>query len=518
MDTQTFAAWSTQSAGIQDWAHLRDPRVWCLLFDDEAGWAARERKGDNLLSATVVLAFAGLLVSVVSALENRVSWISAFCARFGDGCRRTQDFSLVRIPVSWWGIGYYAVLAAAIPLAPSWVFWLVMAGLGFELTFLWIMAVIRAFCIFCAFNAVVVAGLVWAVFDPERLWAGTTLALVLFLGSKVLLKWENQAEMAPPSKAHAEDVVAAVDGDLITRGEVERPLAQQIYRLKQRIYHLKRERLEEMIRARLLEMEAHRRGISKEALKEQVAREAGGSQGEAAQEACREDACPLPAQGASGESPDEKNKEDAVRRFAEALKEDHEVSVWLEKPLLPKARVPIEGRPFLGPADAPVVVVEFSDPFCPACRKAHATTRAVKASYADRVRWVFKDFPLEKHPGAKQAAAAAHCAGAQGEFWEYQDRLFEAEEAPLDADGLQSLAEALELDSRAFGQCLEEGRYHDQIAEDLADGQAVGIAATPTFIIDGEMISGAQPEEVFTEKIEAALAAAGDSADQGGKG
>ena len=465
------------------------------------------------MSATVGLVLAGLLVSIVSALENRVSWISAFCARFGDGCRRTQDFSLFRIPVSWWGIGYYTALAAAIPLAPAWIFWLVMAGLGFELTFLWIMAVIRAFCIFCALNAVVVAGLVWAVFDPERLWAGTTLALVLFLGSKVLLKWENQDEMAPSPEAHPEDAVAAVDGDIITRGDLEGRLAQPIYRLKQRIYRLKRERLEEMIRARLLSMEADRRGISQEALMEQVVREAAGRQGEAAPGECREEACPLPGPSAPAESPDDEDEEDAIRRFVDALKEDHEVSVWLEKPLLPKARVPIEGRPFLGPADAPVVVVEFSDPFCPACRKAHATTRAVKAAYADRVRWVFKDFPLEKHPGARQAAAAAHCAEAQGKFWEYQDRLFEAEEAPLDAEALRALAEELELDSGAFGQCLEEGRYTEQIAEDRADGKAVGIAATPTFIIDGEMISGALSEEVFKEKIEAALAAERDPAD-----
>jgi len=468
------------------------------------------------LSATIVLAFVGLLVSIVSALENRVTWISALCARFGDGCRRTQDFSLFRIPVSWWGIAYYTALAAVIPLAPSWIFWLVMAGLGFELTFLWIMAVIRAFCIFCAFNAVVVAGLVWAVFDPARLWAGTTLALVLFIGSKMVLKWENQAEMAPPSEAHPEDAVAAVDGDIITRGDLERPLAQQIYRLERRLYRLKRERLEEMIRERLLEKTADRRGISREELINQVTREADARPAESAQGACREDACPLPTGDGSPETSDGEAQEAVIRRFAETLREDHEVDVWLRKPVLPKARVPIEGRPFWGPADAPVVVVEFSDPFCPACRKAHATTRAVKAAYADRVRWVFKDFPLEKHPGAKLAAAAAHCAGAQGKFGAYQDRLFGAEEAPLDAEALRALAEDLDLDSEAFGQCLEEERYAEQVEEDRANGQAVGIAATPTFIIDGEMITGAQSEAAFTERIEAALEATGDpAADRG---
>ncbi|MGA6925523.1 MAG: vitamin K epoxide reductase family protein, partial [Desulfosarcina sp.] len=117
-----------------------------------------------------ILILAGAAVSIVSALERHVRWIAAVCSLFGEGCRKTADFTLFNIPISWWGMAYYAALALAALIAKPWLFWLVMAGFGFELTFVWIMVAVGAFCIFCVLNAAVVAGLVWVVFDPALAW------------------------------------------------------------------------------------------------------------------------------------------------------------------------------------------------------------------------------------------------------------------------------------------------------------------------------------------------------------
>jgi uncharacterized membrane protein len=103
-----------------------------------------------------ILTLLGLAVSILSALENRVTWIDAFCSFFGEGCRRTAEFTLFGLPIAWWGIAYYLLVGAVLLAVEPLLFWVVMAGVGVELTFLKIMAIIRAFCIFCLFNAVVV--------------------------------------------------------------------------------------------------------------------------------------------------------------------------------------------------------------------------------------------------------------------------------------------------------------------------------------------------------------------------
>ncbi len=84
----------------------------------------------------------------------------------------------------------------------------------------------------------------------------------------------------------------------------------------------------------------------------------------------------------------------------------------------------------MGPADALVVVVEFSDYLCPGCRKGYEITKTIRDKYRDRIRWVFKDFPLDRHEGADKMAEAAHCANDQGKFWQYQDLLFSSENTP----------------------------------------------------------------------------------------
>ena len=181
-------------------------------------------------------------------------------------------------------------------------------------------------------------------------------------------------------------------------------------------------------------------------------------------------------------------------------------------------RASVADAPTLGRADAPVTLVEFSDYQCPFCQRFFATTLpALKKDYIDtgKLRFVYRDFPLEMHPHAREAAVAAHCAGEQGKYWEMHDALFQYQAALAPAQ-IAERARALGLDSSRFDQCLTSGRHTASIERGLADGAAAGVQGTPGFVvgktqpgdtIQGTPIRGAQPLETFRRIIEQLLAA-----------
>jgi protein-disulfide isomerase len=150
------------------------------------------------------------------------------------------------------------------------------------------------------------------------------------------------------------------------------------------------------------------------------------------------------------------------------------------------SRVSAGDGPDLGKRDAPVTVVEFSDYQCPFCARHFAQTfRAIKSEYIDtgKVRYVFRDFPLESiHPQARKAAEAAHCAGAQGKYWEMHDMLFRNQGA-LMTDNLKDFARTLGLDTDAFNACLDQDKHAETVARHLAAGCAAGVTGTPGFSI-----------------------------------
>ncbi len=180
-------------------------------------------------------------------------------------------------------------------------------------------------------------------------------------------------------------------------------------------------------------------------------------------------------------------------------------------------RASVADAPMLGRADAPVTIVEFSDYQCPFCRRFFATTFPVlKKDYIDtgKLRYVFRDFPLEMHPQARQAAEAAHCAGEQGKYWEMHDVLFQNQNA-FTAPQLAEHARAAGVNGAAFEECVSSGRRAAQIERGLADGAGVGVQGTPTFVIgktkpgvvlEGTPIRGAQPVEAFRRIIDEILA------------
>lgn len=187
-------------------------------------------------------------------------------------------------------------------------------------------------------------------------------------------------------------------------------------------------------------------------------------------------------------------------------------------PSFPNARavqVSEDDDPFLGDENAPVVMVEFSDFQCPFCRSFWSNTLpSIKSQYIDtgKVKFVYRDFPLSSiHPGAQPAAEAAECARDQNKFWEMHDKIFEEQDKlgpgtqQFGVTELKKWASDLRLDTKEFNNCLDSGKYREEVLKDLNDATSSGGQGTPYFVINGIPVSGAQPFTAFQQVIESQL-------------
>jgi protein-disulfide isomerase len=148
-----------------------------------------------------------------------------------------------------------------------------------------------------------------------------------------------------------------------------------------------------------------------------------------------------------------------------------------------------------GPADAKIQIVEFSDFQCPACRVAEPPLRQIFQVYEGKVRFIFKHYPLRMHQWAKPAADAAECAGRQGKFWEYHDRLYDKQDEWTNdkADSFfTAYAKDLKLDVPAWQACRQDPSATAAYETDMKDGDNAWVSATPTFFINGRRFVGAK--------------------------
>ena len=172
--------------------------------------------------------------------------------------------------------------------------------------------------------------------------------------------------------------------------------------------------------------------------------------------------------------------------------------------------------PSLGPADAPISIVEISDFECPYCQKAAQTLAELRRIYPNQLRVQFRHFPLDQscnpllkrqiHPNACAAARAAFCAGEQGQFWAYAEKLFDGATEPEDLD---AHLRALSLKEPTFRRCLADPATAARIAKDIDECAKAGVAGVPVLLINGRKLAGAQPIETYRALIDEELAIAG---------
>jgi protein-disulfide isomerase len=306
----------------------------------------------------------------------------------------------------------------------------------------------------------------------------------------------------------AGDVLAEVDGIAITSEDVEKSLGAQLSKLEEQIYNLKRQRMEALINERLLANEAAKRGISVPALLDaEVTSKIGLVTEQEVEKTYQQNKAQLKGEESTVRDQIrgalQRNRLAAKREeFLSSLRSRASVVVNLKPPPVFRVSLSADGGPFKGPANAPVTIVEFSDFHCPFCRRVVPTLDQLANKYGNKIRLVFRDFPIESlHPGATKAHEAARCADEQGKFWAYHDKLF-AGPPKSSPEIFKSLAVELGLDANNFANCVDSGKYSAAIKKDVEEGTRLGVTGTPAFFINGRMISGAQPLETFTRIID----------------
>lgn len=322
----------------------------------------------------------------------------------------------------------------------------------------------------------------------------------------------RSAPPAPPSEAGPQAVVARVAGRAITQKEVDDRAAGALQRLADEEYQARRDALDALVTEKLVDGQAAAQGISRDEL---MKREVEGKV-----------ARPTPAEIASVY---ERNKDrvghrtlaelapeiarsivqqrsaERAQEYMEELRKNAKVAITLPQPRS-DVPIPADAR-VLGPAKAPVTIVEYSDYLCPYCQRAQSVVDQVLAKNEGKVRFVHRDFLLGR-PRSLAVARAAQCAADQGKFWDYRRNLLETAGDYTDQDLLRRTA-ALSLDGSSFQACLASERHDKAILDSSEDGNRLGVHATPTFFINGRRMSGVHSAEQFQEIIDSELHAGG---------
>ena len=329
------------------------------------------------------------------------------------------------------------------------------------------------------------------------------------------LAMASAAAAGPDSTAtHDPEVAATLDGVPITLASVDQRIAAQLMRLRQEQYELRAQALDAMLDLQVVEREARAQKLTPEQLIEQrvtakivpptpaeidtfYIHNRGQMAGRTLEQSSERIAMALKSSRLAAARAD----------YVRALRRRYKAHVLLEPP---RFAVSPDDDPSRGAASAPITIVEFSDFQCPFCTRAEDTITEVLTKYGDRVRLVFRDFPLSIHPLAEGAAIAADCAREQGKYWE-MNRAMYANPSKLSPADLAATAATLGLDVERFNACMASPESRAEVAKDMADGQALGISGTPTFFINGVMIVGARELEVFTRTIDRELERLGQS-------
>jgi protein-disulfide isomerase len=314
------------------------------------------------------------------------------------------------------------------------------------------------------------------------------------------------------ANADGSEVVAVVNGRKITRREVDERAGSQAYALESKLYQLRKNTLNGLVGDELVAQEARRRGVSVEEIKKELV-PAGVQVTDAQVDAVY--ASQAKQFGGADEAAAKQQIRAAVERrarfgnydkFVAGLREAGGVTLLLRPPAPVKVDVRADG-PSKGSPAAPVVLVEFSDFECPACKNNEAMVSRLLAEYGDKVRLVYKHLPLPMHKHAFGAAQAAVCAGEQGNFWGMHDLLFE-QAGGLSADALRGYAARLGLEAAAFDKCLESEESRAAVTRDSEEAGAAGIRSTPSFVLNGKLVVNPGSLPAFKELIDLELQAA----------
>ena len=341
-------------------------------------------------------------------------------------------------------------------------------------------------------------------------WSALSLAVLLFTVGCTRDRDDNTAsKVGPDTSAAKSEVVATIGNDQITMDDVRGLVGEQLDQLEAGYVRQRDKTIEatteKLVWDRVIAAEVKKRNKTVDEL---LAAESSGSLD------------PTPAEvrawytenSARVNQPFEQVQSQIVdmlknqRRILAAMKlqgrltAEHGVVMRFE-PF--RVAFQNDGAPTTGAANAPVTLVEFSDFQCPYCKGFVSTLQRLKTSHGNVVRVIYRQFPIPNlHPNAFKAAEASLCAHEQGKFWEMHDLMF-AEQDKLTVSELKEKAVRLKINKAKFDNCLDTGRYVEQVQSDMKEGQKAGVSGTPALFLNGILVEGgAVPYEPLVALIE----------------
>jgi len=310
--------------------------------------------------------------------------------------------------------------------------------------------------------------------------------------------------------------VAVLNGETITQEQLDQAAAGDLKNLEtkrlqndatmaQDKHEIMTKALEELVANKLIEAEAKKQNITEEKLLENEVdkrvKEPSDAEVDGFYEANKA-RIPIPKEQALPQVKEyllERSRIQTRDTFIARLKKEYGFRSFLE-PL--RIKIETAGYPSQGPSNAPVTIVEFSDFECPFCGGLFPTVKEVEKNYPDKVRIVYRQFPLTSiHPHAEKAAEAALCAFDQQHFWEFHDSMF-GNQKELSVPDLKQRAAEMKLDTQKFNECIDSGKQVAAIQKDIQEGARAGVTGTPAMFINGRFLSGNQPYTTIKDIID----------------
>lgn len=317
------------------------------------------------------------------------------------------------------------------------------------------------------------------------------------------------------------ETLATFDGGSVTQKDVEKNNEQEFFDIRQKEFQIKQRAAFENAKDRIFEMEAKKKGMTVEKFVEsEMAKRVG---------TVTEDSIRQFYENNKGRIRELNqpfalvrdqirqhliNQQDKGARDAmtSELFKAYNFKFNLKEPVPPVLTIANEGKPFWGKADAKVVITEFSDFECPYCRQMQPDVQRIKAEYSGKIKWVFRNFPLDFHPQAMPTHLAARCAGLQNKYFEFQTRVFSipynaARQLDMSAAQLDGVAQSIGLNMNAYKQCFadQNGEGRREIKADMDYGQKIGVRGTPTIYINGVLYQHDRSYEALKEAIDKLL-------------